>query len=132
MPPPAPSVRHRTGYHHLSDEDDEFPEAEETVLETPRDESHSRSRHDQQEAERGGWSDLIWSFALAAAVTVSATVSTLNVETLTLLFSLWPIFFRDFSTYRCSVLTSPKSGSGTSPQVYPTLDKASLWASQQP
>lgn len=71
MPPPTTSVRRRTGYQHLSDDEEDLP-GEGEVTEIARESDPLRPEQGNRTTEHGGWHDLIWSFSLASGVTLFA------------------------------------------------------------
>ncbi|KDR76294.1 hypothetical protein GALMADRAFT_473281 [Galerina marginata CBS 339.88] len=69
LPPPDTTVRHRTGYRQVEEEEAFAPTVPDTSAITPEDQEDAGER---QFAEREGWQDLIWSFSASGALTLCA------------------------------------------------------------
>lgn len=71
LPPPDTSLRHRTGYRPVEDEEDDVV-APDILAGIPVVEEDEEDTTERDVVEHEGWYDLVWSFAVSGSLTLAA------------------------------------------------------------
>lgn len=123
LPPPEGTLRSRTGYEPI---DDEEHVADETDHEPSEDDALIVA--EQEMVQETGWHALLWSFASSGLMTVSKVVGQLiNYIPPTFTLSWLRTSFRLYLQFLSLETTWRENGYGASPPAFHTLGRVSSW-----